>query len=954
MYINIVYFIIIFFPSYVYLCNYQLNNSSGTILLPPYDNNIECTWIFNLSLISNHIHFRSLLLTFHHFDTEYGHDELFIGETIPDVSKYNSKLFRFSGSKLPDPCLISLRASNLTRFIWMQFISDKTNTGSGFILDYVFLVNPSVTTRTKSPKLLINANIRHPLDNKSRNIQLSYPYPFGTISSPNYPQNYSDSIICRWNLYHQNAFIRLYIEKFHTELHYDTLTLYLGENLNNRAMILYELSGDDIENKHLFIPNDNLFLIFNTDKSNSASGFFLHYHIIEKEIYTINLYDNEGIIYSNNYPKFLRTNIEYTWNIQMNYSNEIEINLIDIHLDYDQDYLQVITGEIIYTLTSPEIFRVQSINETKIILRTKHSNDDYQYRGFKLAYQILNKTIEINNDLQNLPCGKTYSSHNGTIEFNYEITTIFDCLILIEVDDGQNIFLRFDHINWDNKENYIEIGLFHNPHQNQIFHISDTLPGTWFIANDSQIWIRFYSSQFSLDSSNFRLFYSETIGWSTITPDAYVQILDDNRLFPYRLISLTTNDIYHNLTQAYTWHIEALDDECIQIKFLSLQAFENRRICFHVKDSFKRSEICSTEQFPFVYHHIGSCILSIEPEFIWILVQYNIQIDKFKKITTINEVIFEENNMTLTPSNTLDSYVHIEWLITLNDSSMVIIDVENLDGNTPAKLFIIQDMNTTKSYSLGRISLTRFCHVILSSKSTFKIIYTSLSLPIHNSKRLFRLNLYKISKSYFNNRDFHYISYKKKQTNFQWSIQGQNEKSVFLAKLYSLHKNLSLQTTANVNLSKTNSFIYIPSSNFDVRYNIQNFDFILILYEQQKRNFYQQTILNKTSDLIGTSNFAFYNIHIQSTVFDSIDFIIMKADNGTYIRLYDLSVHNNGYFLLNSSSIITNKVSSLIGLRFSIKSLNIKIELQSLTKNPIQLRYKTQISSIQNKNSRNK
>ncbi len=62
------------------------------------------------------------------------------------------------------------------------------------------------------------------------------------------------------------------------------------------------------------------------------------------EMNTFNIYENEGIIHSEDYPMFLKTNIEYTWNIHMNYSNEIEINLIDIHLDYDHDYLQIITG----------------------------------------------------------------------------------------------------------------------------------------------------------------------------------------------------------------------------------------------------------------------------------------------------------------------------------------------------------------------------------------------------------------------------------------------------------------------------------------------------------------------------------------------------------------------------------------------------------------------------------
>ncbi|CAF4951190.1 unnamed protein product, partial [Rotaria magnacalcarata] len=141
MYINTLFYIIILFPCAVYLCNYELNQTSGTIVLLSYDNNIECTWIFNLSSISHNIHYRNLLLTFRHFDTEFGHDELFIGETITDVSKYNSKLFRFSGSKLPDPCLIALRGDILTRSIWIQFSSDEVNTGSGFTIDYEFLVN---------------------------------------------------------------------------------------------------------------------------------------------------------------------------------------------------------------------------------------------------------------------------------------------------------------------------------------------------------------------------------------------------------------------------------------------------------------------------------------------------------------------------------------------------------------------------------------------------------------------------------------------------------------------------------------------------------------------------------------------------------------------------------------------------------------------------------------------
>lgn len=56
------------------------------------------------------------------------------------------------------------------------------------------------------------------------------------------------------------------------------------------------------------------------------------------------IYDDSGVIHSDNYPEYLRTNTEYVWNIYMNNSNEIEVTLDDVHLDFDHDYLQIITG----------------------------------------------------------------------------------------------------------------------------------------------------------------------------------------------------------------------------------------------------------------------------------------------------------------------------------------------------------------------------------------------------------------------------------------------------------------------------------------------------------------------------------------------------------------------------------------------------------------------------------
>lgn len=126
-------------------------------------------------------------------------------------------------------------------------------------------------------------------------------------------------------------------------------------------MILHEWSGQDLATRHFLIPNDRVVLVFHSDKSQNGSGFLLHYEIIERgrfcgstslcsicilwlEKVIIELDQPNGSIYSKGYPVQLRTNAEYQWRIHMNGSDEIEIDLRDVHLDEEHDYLQILVG----------------------------------------------------------------------------------------------------------------------------------------------------------------------------------------------------------------------------------------------------------------------------------------------------------------------------------------------------------------------------------------------------------------------------------------------------------------------------------------------------------------------------------------------------------------------------------------------------------------------------------
>ena len=118
------------------------------------------------------------------------------------------------------------------------------------------------------------------------------------------------------------------------------------------------------------------------------------------------LTDDYRQIHSEDYPRDLRSNCEYIWNIYMNDSNEFQVIVHDVDLDFEQDYLQIITGncsvnfvdlyreilslaldELIYSLTTPKSYRISSNNQTKILLRTKHTQLNRYYRGFNLTYQ---------------------------------------------------------------------------------------------------------------------------------------------------------------------------------------------------------------------------------------------------------------------------------------------------------------------------------------------------------------------------------------------------------------------------------------------------------------------------------------------------------------------------------------------------------------------------------------
>ena len=60
-------------------------------------------------------------------------------------------------------------------------------------------------------------------------------------------------------------------------------------------------------------------------------------------------------------------------------------------------------------------------------------------------------------------------------------------------------------------------------------------------------------------------------------------------------------------------------------------------------------------------------------------------------MTTIDEVNFKSDSILLTLPVNWHPFIHHEWLVRVeNYSSVIILDIENFDGTTPAELIIFQ------------------------------------------------------------------------------------------------------------------------------------------------------------------------------------------------------------------------------------------------------------------------
>jgi cubilin len=267
--------------------------------------------------------------------------------------------------------------------------------------------------------------------------------PTGTLTSPNYPKQYSTELRCLWEInvaYGMN--IELTIDELHLEkcndCNCDYLAVATDKNFNET---ITKVCNDQREPTIVKTDGHKLFVEFNSDSFNGGRGFKLSYKSIVSDCggrFT----SPQGIISTPNYPsKNYEHNKNCEWNIKAEPSHSISFQLLDFDLESSEnctkDVLEVydpIFNEIIWSgcgsqMPNQSVFE-SNRNELNIRLKT---DNETNAKGFKGNFST--------------NCGgRILANDSGEFSYNKNSNGNGCTWTIVTSDPSQKIALTFTHI----------------------------------------------------------------------------------------------------------------------------------------------------------------------------------------------------------------------------------------------------------------------------------------------------------------------------------------------------------------------------------------------------------------------------------------------------------------------------------------------------------------------------
>uniref|UniRef100_H2XQR0 CUB domain-containing protein n=1 Tax=Ciona intestinalis TaxID=7719 RepID=H2XQR0_CIOIN len=217
------------------------------------------------------------------------------------------------------------------------------------------------------------------------------------LNSPGYPENYANSLICRWMLTASpGKFVRFTITSFDTESCCDKLKVFDGNTE------LREIKGALQDTMEFFSTNRTLTLVFQSDSSRTGPGFTASFIVVFLEssvsptvasatgcFYTLNATTTLGTITSPGYPHSYENEVDCEWDFNAPQGKQIRLIVQTLSTEMCCDYLKVLdNGNQIGDLRGEQSNQTYTSTNGRLTVLF-HSDSSVQRAGFTATYQEL-------------------------------------------------------------------------------------------------------------------------------------------------------------------------------------------------------------------------------------------------------------------------------------------------------------------------------------------------------------------------------------------------------------------------------------------------------------------------------------------------------------------------------------------------------------------------------------
>ncbi|XP_035658087.1 LOW QUALITY PROTEIN: deleted in malignant brain tumors 1 protein-like [Branchiostoma floridae] len=164
--------------------------------------------------------------------------------------------------------------------------------------------------------------------------------PGGTVTSPNYPNDYDNDVTCVWKIIvAEGMMVRLTFDSFHLDDDGDYVEIYDGSS-DSASELLISLKGQMSVND-ITSTSNMMFVRFTSDEAVTAPGFQFSYIDTAFEWGGTLTAPPGGTVTSPNYPNDYGNDVTYEWTITVTEESMVLLTIESFHLEDGFDFLTI-------------------------------------------------------------------------------------------------------------------------------------------------------------------------------------------------------------------------------------------------------------------------------------------------------------------------------------------------------------------------------------------------------------------------------------------------------------------------------------------------------------------------------------------------------------------------------------------------------------------------------------